>query len=129
MILKVDLEHKKSFQIRKLQIVVASATSTRIPRSLLKSSLSFYLKAKLTKHLYCMQREEEQGSFFRGQTPRKCTSTKVSLCEFSHQSVIPNQNLFKGLICYSLNHTVSKEQFLFKKSIFMKLYQFVNFRA
>ena len=51
--LKVDLERIVFFQIRKLQIVAATSTTIIPSTTMLKSSLSLYLKAKLTKHL-CM---------------------------------------------------------------------------
>ena len=80
--LKVDLERIVFFSDQKIANCCCYHHYYKPSTTMLRSSLSFYLKAKLTKHLYMQRR----SSFF-ARISRKHTSTfnnKV-LSEFSHQ--------------------------------------------
>ena len=80
--LKVDLERIVFFSDQKIANCCCYHHYYKPSTTMLRSSLSFYLKAKLTKHLYMQRR----SSFFAW-ISRKHTSTfnnKV-LSEFSHQ--------------------------------------------
>ena len=79
--LKVDLERIVFFSDQKIANCCCYFNYYKPSTTMLRSSLSFYLKAKLTKHLYMQRR----SSFFAW-ISRKHTSTfnnKV-LSEFSH---------------------------------------------
>ena len=80
--LKVDLERIVFFSDQKIANCCCYFNYYKPSTTMLRSSLSFYLKAKLTKHLYMQRR----SSFFAW-ISRKHTSTfnnNVS-SEFSHQ--------------------------------------------